>query len=183
MSSTRKIYLSLLIISGIKAMFSPLCMPMSSINPCANTGGSMLPDLSIGNGLGNGLGNGMDSGININCHVTSGGSMGNNMGTSLCPPPMNQPNGMIDIGFMGGMSPPSQQPPMNGIQLVCNSIGMPDKQQPLVGMTGLNGSSWGNDCYTKIGSIFMNGYSGGTSKLNDICCTIMGTSLGNKMLR
>ncbi|KAI5163233.1 hypothetical protein NEAUS03_2242 [Nematocida ausubeli] len=183
MSSTRKIYLSLLIISGINAMFSPLCMPIASMNPCAPAGGSMLPDLSMGSGV--------DTGISLNCHLSSSGSsmgsMGSmgSIGSTLCMPPMAQQGGMIggfDAGFNGMSSQPSS-PPMSGIQLVCNSIGMPDtKQFGGMGST-MGGSSWGNDCYTKVGSIFMNGFSGGSSKLNDICCTMATGMGGNKLLR
>ncbi|KAI5189465.1 hypothetical protein NEMIN01_0528 [Nematocida minor] len=201
MKYNKKVYLSLLAVSGISAMFSPMCTPslnMASINPCATTGGgSMFPDMSMG-GMGS-----MDA-LNINCHISpsTGGSMPgmtpalSGMATSsLCVPLIQQPSTIIQqpstlmqqptsilpgldlFGFGGNSFQQAPQQQANGVQLACNMIGMPDKQ---IGSSG----SWGNDCYSKVGSIFMNGMLGGGSKLNDVCCTISGSSgFGNKMLR
>lgn len=192
MQYTKKIYISLLIVSTINAMLTTICTgpsfgmnPMGTINPCIGTGPSFLPDFSTGgiSSMPGMIGSGSDM-ININCHVSGGsGSLTGAPGigsTNICIPTSGQPG--IDLGLGGGLAGLSgnvMQPfQPNGIQIACNTIGMPDKTISLGGNSG-----WGNDCYTKIGSIFMNGMPGGGSKLNDICCTLTGPGMTNKLLR
>lgn len=178
--------ISLLVISSISAMVPTICTPsiggMSSINPCQGMGNSLFPDTTLGSMSGiPGINSGSDM-ININCHIsgsTSGnilsgiGGIGQGIGSTICIPPV-QPG----MDFIGGMSGNFMQPIQpNGIQITCNAIGMPDKNM------NFGNSSWGNDCYTKVGSIFMNGLPGGGSKLNDMCCTLTGPGLNNKLLR
>ncbi|KAI5181161.1 hypothetical protein NEOKW01_1380 [Nematocida sp. AWRm80] len=164
--------------ASIKGMISPLCGGVGSM--CLDTGSSMIGNLGGMSGM-----SGMDTGINMTCHLNSGGMGGSNMGIigsfNPCAPSMVPQQtvgldtiltGLGNLG-LGGLTSSN-----NSVPMLCNAISLPDKNIGLGGGSGM----WANDCYSKISSIFLNGFVSG-QKANDICCGPAASLYGNKLMK
>lgn len=183
-----------IITAATKAIISPLCSAGNTATICSPINDIMSGGVggSIGGMAGGSFGGfgslgslgSIDPGFGVTCHVSNGGIFGSTPISSININPCTSSN--IDSGWQGlgggssiGIGSIGNIGSTSGIAasiggstgalgasntMLCSTISLPDR-----GVNVSAGSMWPNDCYSKISSIFMNGFITG-QKANDICC-------------